>query len=320
MWCIFCYGKNTINEINPYTNEHCFPESIGGLPLKILVCQKCNNSLGSEIDKYLVDHPLIVLERSKHGLIEKPSLFNKLFIKPFIDNASGTKWKFDNNNGFSMVSPKYQERGNRIISVTSDDKNIERAIDDINKKSRRRGLHELDESSKSRIRDNFKNFSKRKVSLSNDLKIDEIEYQRAVLKIAYEYAFYWLGDQYSYDPLCEKIRLCLLHPKSYFDSGNHWSRKYIIEGHIGSYENENLSKIFKLWDKHLNSHIAFLMKRGNSLICGIRVFKIFMGRILLSKEANKYKNIGLGCFWEVDVSSGLKIESTLEEEIYKKLK
>ena len=63
MNCIICgYEKEE-------SDEHIIPEALGNEKLITKrVCEYCNNRLGSNVDSYLTDHPLVKIIRINNGL------------------------------------------------------------------------------------------------------------------------------------------------------------------------------------------------------------------------------------------------------------
>lgn len=55
--CMMLFNRNALdqNVDNPLTIEHCPPEELGGKPL-ILLCKKCNNTAGHELDVKLMEY------------------------------------------------------------------------------------------------------------------------------------------------------------------------------------------------------------------------------------------------------------------------
>ncbi len=124
-----------------------------------------------------------------------------------------------------------------------------------------------------------------------------------------------MGSDYATDPVSEKLRLCLCHSNEHpFSSAKHWSKTPLIKGVIDSYDNPSLAKSFYFWEAEEDAHIAFLWKHENNLICAIRIFKSFVGKICISENADKYKNIQNG-FVSINVRNQEKRESTIKEEL-----
>ena len=65
MRCIFC-----LKEREP-TEEHVFPEAIGGTRTIYRVCKPCNDFLGAKVDVLLTDHKAILLKRAEFGMGER---------------------------------------------------------------------------------------------------------------------------------------------------------------------------------------------------------------------------------------------------------
>jgi hypothetical protein len=55
--CMVLYNRKGLDQSveNPLTIEHCPPEELGGKPL-LLLCKKCNNTSGSELDVKLMEY------------------------------------------------------------------------------------------------------------------------------------------------------------------------------------------------------------------------------------------------------------------------
>ncbi len=66
--CILC--KQGFHDDNA-TEEHIFPESLGGTLTLREVCVRCNSHLGRTADGYLVDHPYMQWSRRRFKLAGK---------------------------------------------------------------------------------------------------------------------------------------------------------------------------------------------------------------------------------------------------------
>src|SRR5262245_62585375 len=62
MRCFFCLEEREPSE------EHVFPEAIGGTLTIARVCKPCNDFLGANVDVLLTDHPLILMKRAELGM------------------------------------------------------------------------------------------------------------------------------------------------------------------------------------------------------------------------------------------------------------
>src|ERR1019366_8089269 len=77
MNCIFCLQEK------PPSEEHVFPEAIGGTLVIDRFCKDCNSDLGTRADSALSNHPLIAIARSQLNLPGKrggvPDPFRDVF-------------------------------------------------------------------------------------------------------------------------------------------------------------------------------------------------------------------------------------------------
>jgi HNH endonuclease len=62
----FCW----LEEREP-TEEHVFPEAIGGTLTIGRVCKPCNDFLGAKVDVLLTNHDLILIKRAEFGMIDR---------------------------------------------------------------------------------------------------------------------------------------------------------------------------------------------------------------------------------------------------------
>ncbi|MEH2346918.1 MAG: hypothetical protein V7K55_02750 [Nostoc sp.] len=84
----------------------------------------------------------------------------------------------------------------------------QQALDITNTKLKRKGLTLLSEEQEKQIL-NAQPISSERPLLHKQLKIDTIFYKRAIIKIAYELAYYWLGSDYLNDTMGELLRLII---------------------------------------------------------------------------------------------------------------
>lgn len=278
-----------------------------------LVCKNCNDYLGSNIDSHLSNNHFIISQREKYNLKGKgaygkiPPFFNSSFT-----DKDNIKWKFEADKGFKMISPKmkFLEDGN--VEIITDIPNIPRAMDDLCKKITRQG-RSLDNvlPNLSKLKEECNRILPTLNIAKSIIKIDFIEYKRCLLKICYELGFYWLGEQYIYDSIAQEIRSVLCHPKNSYLSENHWS-KFSKVYKIGLYN--DMSESFKFWNTEEDSHIAYFLKVRNTIVCAIRIFKVFSAIITLTEHADKY-NILYGKFLSINLITKEIREHSWEKEV-----
>jgi hypothetical protein len=113
-------------------------------------------------------------------------------------------------------------------------------------------------------------------------EIDIKEYKRALLKIAYELSYMWLGETYLDDPVAKKIRNCIMERSPEIN----WETEYPLKCAINIGVNH---PIFSPWVNQENSHVGFIYPSNvYGLVCGIRIFDLFEAVIQISSEVAKY--------------------------------
>ena len=68
MKCIFCKEEKSADQ---FSDEHVFPETIGGSFHIYTVCKDCNSTLGREVDPKLSEHIFVIPIRYCLGLLGK---------------------------------------------------------------------------------------------------------------------------------------------------------------------------------------------------------------------------------------------------------
>lgn len=218
--CIFC--KRSLAEIQP-SDEHPFAESIGGSFTIDQVCVECNSNLGRLIDPALTADWLVG-SRRRHYRIEGKK------AKKGRKGKGGARWNLPNllRNATIIDSPvsdlevrfSVDAETNAVVSQltpmgpTKEDASrpyvaatIEQLREMINKRRARDGEHQLTLEETERIAQHGR-------IVNPDVHIKEQfdlrKRDQAILKIAYEMAWYWLGDEYLEDQTGEIIRQCVL--------------------------------------------------------------------------------------------------------------
>lgn len=208
--CIFCMNKKEDNEFN---REHIILEALGGKgdeDICFNVCTSCNSSLGTRVDASLLNQNITKYVRFILGIKGKngiPNPFKGIELTyadtPFIGelkvNKEGKK------NGFRAKHKIYKIKGNTII--VGPRKGFPAYV---NSQLRQMEFDQLTEEEiwKKRI-----DLGETKVPHIEDIKIPEemkdpylIYAFPTMLKMAYEYCFVILGENYLSDSLAIEIR------------------------------------------------------------------------------------------------------------------
>ncbi len=219
--CILCKKEKKENE---FSKEHIFPEAIGNRHLVIYnVCRDCNTKILSKIDVFLTDNILTQTRRQwfrvpgKKGFIPNPfgegvlSEDQRQKVRVIINDSDKLEIEF-----LPLIIKSNENNGLELISIIMD-RNKEKELPAlINKILSRKNLQELSEDE---IKKNIITITNEKPEIIIKWSFNKIEYKKAIIKIAYELAYYFLGDAYSNDDIGEKIRLFLKDDST--DFSNH---------------------------------------------------------------------------------------------------
>ena len=310
MKCIICQQEKEKSE---FSDEHLFPDSIGGrLVLKDAVCIDCNSRYGHGADSDLVNHELIKLIRLAYQIKGKSGKVPNPLEKGHVVGKKDQKVQYrmsDSGTPESVYTvPKVTktpiESGLLIEGHidASDAGRLEKIITNICK---RQGMVISDDELE-RIRN--PEVVKSRPEIRVQITCDLLKYKKGVLKIAYELAYYWLGEKYLSDPASKKIRDALMDSKQM----NEWEGVHDIRGKIEFISNER--SIIPFWDHKPASHIGLLMSTNGALSIYVRIFKAFEGVVEVSASPEIY-DVEDGRFIEIDSVSGEVAQSTFIEAL-----
>jgi len=308
--CIFCKKEKLTEEFN---KEHVFPKAIGGTFVIYSVCKECHDKIGSLVDKHLVDHWFIICERNRYGLKGQSKKVPTPFtgIHTLGENPEHrVKCVFDRLGKPTKVKtiPRLEinidDSGKVLISGNFDTEDREKIPEMINKALRRRGLPEQPEDE---LRKNLKEYSQPSPWIHIETMVDAKKFKKGIVKIAYELAWHWLGENYLDDKVGVMIRHYLFNDPLHDDR----SDKYPIWGSIKLIGKESLMPI---WDYDMTSHIAYMMVTSNGKIgCYVRIFRTFEGLIQISDNPTRYPDFR-GKFIANNPVDGSIRETDLNEE------
>ena len=203
MICIFCK-----KEYNNLSVEHVIPEAIGGKLTYNCVCSSCNSKLGSTIDSLLCKEDVVLLLRQKFDIKSKTgelvdltkemSFFDEHGQKVIIGKGDGKTRPYRYNKA---QIPEVKIDGDRVVSFKGGDpKAIQTAII---RQAKKKG-YQLDPNKVKNIVEGAKvEFKPEWVRA--EIRVNEKNFMPCILKIAYEYAYQNLGDNYLRDPCAENI-------------------------------------------------------------------------------------------------------------------
>jgi hypothetical protein len=292
--------------------EHVFPKAIGGTYCIKSVCKSCNDRLGHSVDDALTNHKFIEFQRMSLRIPgQSGAVPNPLAKGVLASDSSQAMRSLLNDSG--QLEP-YLVPSVRVINGDGEKKTINFRIDSrdkdkltemVNKKLKRLGQEPL---SREQIEAKAEFGQSEHPEIQVKIPVDLIQYKRAIMKIAYEMACTWLGDQYTSDALASTLRECIFDTRL---SGD-WSEKYPIHGQI-IFRDQQHSLVPFINDRPYQ-HIVFLTRVQEKIAVYVRIFEIFDALIEVSQQADRYVRGG-SHFLAIDPVTGVQYESTFEEEV-----
>ena len=138
-------------------------------------------------------------------------------------------------------------------------------------------------------------------SVRHDLKVDLVEYHKAILKIAYEFAWLWLGDTYLDDPVAVKLRRKIL------ENADEQIRGVIQIGTTAPFN--------KMWTDEPNALLALGQVSEVGVAVSVRIFDVLCGLVVVSDEFARYPGFREGRFFCCDPQTKETRNTTLPEEV-----
>jgi hypothetical protein len=135
----------------------------------------------------------------------------------------------------------------------------------------------------------------------HDLKVDLIEYHNGILKIAYEFAWLWLGDAYLDDPIAVKLRQKIL------ENADEQIRGIIQIGTTSPFD--------KMWTDEPNALLALGQVSEVGVAISVRIFDVLCGLVVVSDESARYPGFREGRFFCCDPQTKETRDTTLSDEV-----
>jgi len=284
--CILC--SNEFEDCEK-TEEHIFPDAIGGNICIEEMCKGCNSHLGENVDAPMINSFPIEAKRQllklsgKKGHIPNPLEDGVLSTDP----SQKVKYKFKDGLPESLyMVPNFKygkdENGNDTIQITLDKKDehkIPEIMDKIKKRASKNGKPvELGEIKKSEGRDERPWMQMTKI-------FNLYDWQRCIIKIAYEVTYRKFGINYLDNPIAVRIRE-LLKKKTIDQTDLENAR---IQGNI-TFANGGVTIPFV---DDPNCLYAILLPIDGKLICSVRIFDSYQGFIVVDDNYDgKYPTDG----------------------------
>jgi hypothetical protein len=271
MRCAFCLREPPGV---PLSDEHVFPESMGGMFTVRFVCKGCNDTLGSDVDALLTEYPLIQMLRmglhipNKSG--ELPAALKDGEIVGHPGVVASYVAKVPGEKGVVKPRPKVirftTPDGRSFVNVEGQADEARRIIEKIEKRHIEKGGMVKNRESYSR---RIESPTVKKTVKTNDRVV-----VRPLLKIAYELGIHALGYQYVGDPRAILLRRGI--QDGVFTG---------IEGEISFLPERSA---FNAPDIPSYCHLGAVWLAGERAWCSVRVFNVLEAVVLLSEKATSY--------------------------------
>lgn len=314
MRCLFCLEADPLTG---FTEEHVFPEAVGGTVITRSVCKACNGLLGHSVDVTLTDHILIAMKRMQFGLAGKTGKVpnplasgvlaenpdHKVRLRPDRTKAGGIDIYTQPFLKKTMTGPK---EGRITVRIDARDRKHLRAM--LNKSLVRAGARPLSEEEVDALRNEVVRTEHPAISVP--MSFDVSRFRQGLMKIVYELACVWLGDVYLDDPVAVRLREFILDKDLPFDP----SRKHPIRGTIRFAPAKPFLPFWPDEKAHLQACMA-LNGQGPTGIC-VSVLGVMDAIIRVTEKVYD----GPGQFISIDPRNGVKRESTFTSEVERLLR
>ncbi len=280
--CIIC-GKNSVDlgDNNPLTEEHIIPKALGNNSLKCcFLCKTCNSRLGDTIDATFINSFDIQLIRRQLGIKGRNGIPN-----PFAKgkDSNGHDIRVDEKMQPSIVSC-VEKTGNGVRIHA----NSKEEAKEIAKKIMLRKGTDKDNIDKELQLIEAKEPTQYRPEICYNIEIDYRNRLLAILKIAYEYACFKLGDYYFNDVRANEIRTIL---KSEMDQDVDTNND--LDFGV-SYIPEECRQILDFLHRTNPAHHLMIIQNDalNRLIATVSLFGLFEYSfvVLLSNDASEYQS------------------------------
>jgi HNH endonuclease len=252
MLCIFC-----LNERAP-SLEHVLPLAVGGTITTDRVFEPCNSMLGSRVDAALSNFFPIRTRRAQLGLKgnagEAPYLFEMLLgevtvigpaanrVQTTLDKKTGKLDTRQLYHASTVVKPD----GTKTRQITLDARDLKQIPKIIQRERKRHGLPPLSAEQLAAAAQDFTTTTVDTPLIQKSISVSFAFLRHAMIKIAYELAFLWLGEAYLNDPLAAQIRTAICM--------NDLSSTDHLAGYVGIAAD---CTAFNFWTPHEAHHLAY---------------------------------------------------------------
>lgn len=313
MKCILCLLEKA------ESLEHVFPLAVGGVLTTERVCRNCNSHLGDHVDCKLINHLFIAMRRNQLRLTGNsgrvPDAMAELMKDATLAADPTQRVRVVTNAAGQLdLTLLYNAKVRDLVdgreehTITLSPADIDKLPTIFQRARKRAGLATLTEKE---LEDAIAAAVLNKGSFADSTlratpQIDIMGYKLGILKIAYELAHRWLGDDWLDDPVAHELRDVILERRE--------METATLRGQI------HIGVIAPLtpWSHDPHAHIGFLSRLNNRLTVSIRVFDVFSGLVTVSHDAPRYRlahGLEHSPFVMIDPVAKTLTEGTLLDEL-----
>jgi hypothetical protein len=286
MRCIFCLQER------PASEEHVFPLAIGGRLTTDRVCHSCNSMLGSRVDSALSDYLPVRQRRAELGLAgnsEAPPMPFEMLLgvatlaghheRRIETRYDATTGKLDHRL-LHHAADVVMSDGTKVRQISVDVRDKDQIPKIIQRERRRHGKPPLSEYElAAEFRKAMQNVTTiENLAIRKDLIVSFAYLRHAMMKIAYELAFLWLGESYLDDPSAVELRTAICASDIASTDG--------IVGYVGEC---NGCTPLEFWTPNSAHHLAYATRLLNhQIVITVRIFDIYAAVVPVTNEASRY--------------------------------
>jgi hypothetical protein len=300
MRCIFCRQETAGSE------EHIIPDALGGTISIRAVCKPCNSKLGHEVDDTLVNSFPAQLARFTLNIPNRDGKVPNPFGAGTTED--GRRVQVDIKDGIPTpklhITKEKTETGERWTIPAEDVAALPKMLA---RERKRHGQPELStadlDAEVKRLLAKAEHHSERPM-IQHAKPIDVSGWPAALQKMAYEFAWYWLGDDCLDDPAMMSLRQSLL-------SG---TPSPAVRGRCALGGGETKPP-FIFWADQLGHHIAFLTEAEGQYFVGVRILNLCHLLVSVGKAPLRLRHGFDGNFLSIDPVTGSTEERSFVDEI-----
>jgi hypothetical protein len=170
--------------------------------------------------------------------------------------------------------------GTKVRQISIDARDKEQIPKIIQRERKRHGMRPLSEAELAKqVAKEAQNISTiDNLAIRKDLSVSFAYLPHAMLKIAYELAFLWLGESYLDDPKGAELRAAICFPDV--------ASTDAINAYVGELKG---CTPFDFWTPHRAHHLAYASElRGQQIFVAVRVFDIYAAVVPVTNQPARY--------------------------------